>query len=494
MNSKKAPATQESINALSENLGWEIESSALILKNGVIFKEILDEKNIQDDMDRILDAFLTLNNFTLYIYIELASVLRADFRANLDVEKRYNIKWVNCAILEGYKHLYGYGSKRKKSVWMSKIKPLLEVFNNKEFQQDVRILEDSIAEFGDSNITNLEQRDLSFHYDIEPLLVYNMLIGLSEEEEVQRMIHFMDLLQKILRFASKYTTPIKMEPKALLKYAFSFSDSDIFQNSKDKIYSTMENEINYHALRLDTFIRQQCLPELIKQHFKDADGNFTNPINRVLEIQKVAIHLTYLYIDLASAMRAFISSEYTIEKQFSLKQINTIILEGYNKLYGLNEDSKDSFWTKYVYPIVLDCDDTIIEEFKSMEEEFHSLKMKIKTFDKQRQLSVHLEDGICKVYSMLHSLNPIEEFQKASELLNFLPKILNFLTKCIQDIALENQIDHEKKMAPTYEKIDNVIHILKKQPDCAQKEDLIRKLEDLKSGKLFDELMRKKRK
>lgn len=49
--------------------------------------------------------------------------------------------------------------------------------------------------------------------------------------------------------------------------------------------------------------------------------------------------------------------------------------------------------------------------------------------DEQRQLSVHYHEGIVKVYNMLHDLNPIEEFQKALQLLNILPKVLQFLHK-----------------------------------------------------------------
>ena len=133
----------------------------------------------------------------------------------------------------------------------------------------------------------------------------------------------------------------------------------------------------------------------------------------------------------------------------------------------------------------------MVGEFKLMDKELQSLKMKIKTFDKQRQLSVHLEGGVHNVYSMLHSLNPIEEIRKASELINFLPKILNFLTKCIPVIELKFQIDREKRMAPIYERIEN---LLKKAPNTPQKDDIIKMMEKIKNGVFFDEIVKKNRK
>ena len=87
---------------------------------------------------------------------------------------------------------------------MSKIKPLLEIINEQDFNQDFSVLENYIVEFGKRNITNKDKRDLSFHYDSEPLSVYQMLMELSEEDEVQRMICFMDLLQNISVFTLKY--------------------------------------------------------------------------------------------------------------------------------------------------------------------------------------------------------------------------------------------------------------------------------------------------
>lgn len=145
--------------------------------------------------EHIIEGLQTLSNFINYINLELSSVSRSNFRATLPAEKRYHIKYINCVILEAYKYLYGYGSGRKKSLWIKKIKPLTDLIDDQDFKNEYDSLELKIKQFGESNITNLESRDLSFHYDLDPTEVYKNLIELSEEVEHQRLIPFGDLLR-----------------------------------------------------------------------------------------------------------------------------------------------------------------------------------------------------------------------------------------------------------------------------------------------------------
>ncbi|MCD7899348.1 MAG: hypothetical protein LUH22_05590 [Bacteroides sp.] len=493
MNSGKIPATPETRKSLYENMGKTIEVSSPVLKKLIIIKDALNT-NSGDKEYKILEALLSLEIFNQYFNIELSSILRACFRANQPAEKRYNIKYINCVIIESYKHLYGYKKLINKSLWVSKIKPLLKIINEQDFKQDFSILENQIVEFGQRDITDKGKRDLSFHYDSEPLSVYLMLMELSEEDEAQRVMCFMDLLKSIsvftLKYIGKYKVHADVDHEDTLSYAFTLSDLDIFKNSKDVFYSTLESVINSHAERLDKFVRQQNIPVWIKQQYKEVDEELITPFRQFSELGKVAIQLTYIYLDLASALRAFLSSEYTIEKQLSLKQVNTIVYEGFNKLYGLNVNPENSFWSKYITPLISEnTDPSLCNEYEVLSEELLKLKQVIEKLEEQRQLSVHYHEGIVKVYNMLHDLNPIKEFQKALQLLNILPKVLNFCTKCLHMIDLKNQTNHEKRMASTYKTIDNIMELLGKAPNNQQKADMIKNLERIKTGEFFDEII-----
>lgn len=247
-------------------------------------------------------------------------------------------------------------------------------------------------------------------------------------------------------------------------------------------------------MRLDQFAWQQDFPAKINQHFKEIDQGLNFFISQFMQVGKSAIQLTYLYIDLASASRAFISSEYSIEKQLSLKQINTIIYEGFNKLFGLEENKQNSFWEKYIHPIVLeDNSKSTYEEFRTLTEELNLFQEEIKKCGVQRQLSVHLDKGIVEVYNMLHNLDPIKEFHKALRFLTILPKVLNFFTKCLHIVDARRKADYEEKMQPTYQKLDNLVSLLEKSPNIPQKEELIRMINKLKTGEFIDEIIKRRK-
>jgi hypothetical protein len=498
MSDKKKPATPETRQSLYENMGKTIDVFSPNLRRDIMLKKSLNKGRLSKEHE-VFDAFLSLIIYCQYTNIESASVLRACFRANLIAEKRYNIKWINCQIIEAYKHLYGYGSKKKKSLWISKIKPALETINDPELIKDMEDMESHIVAFGKNGITDKGKRDLSYHYDLEPTFVYNMLIALSEEEEVQRLIKFMDLLGKISLFTSKYIrkygipTDVNQEPST--KYSFSLFEIDIFQEKKGMIFSSSETMIENQSRRLDEFMLHQRIPDKFIQHFKDIDKESMTPLHQLIEVEKIAIQLIFLYIDIASALRAYISSEYAIERQLSLKQVNTIIYEGFNKLYKLDSSSDNSFWNMYICPLMSETsNDAVLEEFDLLNKELIELKTNIKAYSNQRQLSVHLDRGISEAYFMLQEMNPFEESVKALLLLKFLSKLLTFLTKCLHLIGDNNNAIHEKKMTPIYEKIDNTIELLRKSPMTSQKEEAIRMLESFKSGGFLEEIIRRKRK
>ena len=48
-----------------------------------------------------------------------------------------------------------------------------------------------------------KQRDLSVHYDDNPIKVYDMLLGLDIEQTYQKLIPFLDILNKMYDFTDK---------------------------------------------------------------------------------------------------------------------------------------------------------------------------------------------------------------------------------------------------------------------------------------------------
>jgi hypothetical protein len=496
MNMQEKPASEEIKIALCENMGRTICDLLPVLEAQIkVFKTL--KNNIESsasptDTKNIFYAFLSLSNYSLYMNIELYSVLRSSFKASLPFERRYNLKYINIIILEGYKHLYGYKNIIKNSLWY-KIQSLLDVIKDEELRCDYLALDEQIKQFGEDRITDKDQRDFALHYDLEPVSVYNMLMEISEENEVQRVLQFGKLLENIfsftLKYEKKYVGEVKIDLNFENEHDFSYCDIDPFRSKHTEIYSMLEKRILTYSDQLDYFIRLQKIPEILKVKFKDISEEYLIHINQIIEITKTNIQLIFLYIDLASATRAFLSSEYIIERQLSLKQINIITYEGFNKLYGINDNKKETFLEKYLQPIIsMSKDSKIISEFCQLKQELNVFEIETKKMKEKRHVSVHYYEGIENVYDMLQHFNPFIEFYRSVNFLNLLTKILNISYKCLAVIDLHQNAFFKEKTAKTTESIDQIISLLEKQPKSTQIENILQKLKDIRSG----EFIRKK--
>ncbi|MDR0437142.1 MAG: hypothetical protein LBH22_02430, partial [Bacteroidales bacterium] len=70
------------------------------------------------------------------------------------------------------------------------------------------------------------------------------------------------------------------------------------------------------------------------------------------DILSFAIHLSFIYCDLATAVRHYRSAKLNYEKRYAVKHINVIMVEGYRSIYGYSTDEKKkSFWNKSIKSI-----------------------------------------------------------------------------------------------------------------------------------------------
>lgn len=497
MDNKKIPASPESRKELYERMGKIISDFSRTLQEFILLKDDLRTKNPNEN-DEIFKAFSSLYIYVLYMNIETSSILRASFRTDILSEKRYHLKLINALILESYKHLYGYGKILKKSLWISKIQPLIKVIKEPDFKHDYEILTKTIKAFGEKNITDKRQRDFAYHYDSEPSKVFDMLMNLSEEVEAQRINNFLSLLQDLCSFIEKHMYKYKVEINSLYKirsYKYdmlSFVDIKFFGEKTESIYSDLGNSINLNTNHLNSYIRHQNLPSILKKQFKDCNSESFSHILRLLEIEKIVIQLTFLNIDLASIIRAFITSEYKIEKLLSVKRTNAVVYEGIKKIYGFNSNREDSFWTKYIIPVATN-DTDIYDEFLKLNNEFLKFELSEDFLIKNRNISDHFKVELEELYDVLFNLNPVVVFEKSIELLKLIPRIIKFLTQCLSIIDREQKKEREQTKLSMNQNIENLMSLLNNTPDTPQKKDLIQKLEDIKSGNFFDEILKRKK-
>lgn len=494
MDNEKKPATQETRKALYDKLGNTIDGFSPVLKQYLRTQRELDSKN---DTHKTYHTLLSLSIFICYFTIEMAAILRSSFRANLLAEKRYNIKYINCIISEAYKHLYGFDNPDKQTQARSKLwNALKQIDHNQQFRQDLCLLERSITKLAEDGVADKDRRNLSFHYDTNPMSVYNMLVELGEEEEFQRMIRFMGVLDEIYKFVLKWIKTYIIATDVEPDYLFSLCDVDFFKNSKEKLLAAMGSAIETHSNGLDDAAHRQGMPDRVRQLIGNANGEQIAVIDRIVELEQVSMQVQYILIDIASASRAYLTAEHTIEKQLSLKQIIVIVYEGFNKIFGLNgENAQKSFWMRVIIPIIVQIqEDQLQSEFQTLTMEMEKLRSKIKKLDTQRQLFVHYDRGIIPVYDELHNLNPLLVFMQAHDIVKFLPKVLDFFTASLHEIDRKRKADYERRMVPTYEAIDNILSLLEKQPDYPQKQEFMTLLTKVKTGEFFDDIFEKVKK
>lgn len=491
MKTKYKPASEESRKALYENMGKTFSELEVVIRYQLLFYETLKvniDKKKSTNTENLHFALMSLSVYSQFINIELLAVLRSCFRATCLFERRYNLKFVNIIMLEGYKHLYGYKNNRRKSLWY-KFKPLLNVIDDDEFKKDYLALNNKIKEFGEKNVTNKDQRDFAIHYDDEPLAVYKMLIDLSEEEEVLRVFKFWDLLAEVSSFTLKYQNKYKVDviiksniyPKTPLPSVFY----NLFENKKMEFYISLEKHIENQSDKLNYFVKLQEFPVFLRNNFNDIGDDYLFYIDKLIEVIKVSIQLLYLYIDLASATRAFIISENVLEKQIAMKQMNIITYEGFNKLYGVKEEKELTFFKLYLHPIIDMVDDEVIViKLSQLEKDLNSYEIELKSKENQRHMSVHYDNGVDQIYNMLQDFNPLIEFNHTKKLLDLLPRIFDCSSDCAIILSLKQKDLIDKKNAKTNESIDEIVRLLERSQASGNLR-LIKLLKDLKSGEYF---------
>jgi hypothetical protein len=167
----------------------------------------------------ILKTQLALCFINLDLCAAYRQYLSTDTSTNY--EKRQAITKINIVMSEGYKKIYGFKEQQKqKSFWISQIKTTVVLLGIGDTEFDR--IEGILSDFEFDKIINQDMRNLSIHYDEDPLKVYNMLSSLSAEEVIDRCINFLVILAEVFRFVSKLTDEL-IPQNRLLYSAFHIS-------------------------------------------------------------------------------------------------------------------------------------------------------------------------------------------------------------------------------------------------------------------------------
>lgn len=150
-----------------------------------------------------------------YINLDLMAAYRQYFSTDTSThyEDRQAMTKINVVMSEAYKKIYGFGDQQQKSFWISKIKQVVNFVGISE--DEYRRIEDELKSIGSDNVLNKDMRDLSVHYDSDPMKVYNMLSSISAEEVIGRCGKFMNVLKDVTGYVTFLLDLIEKELKVV---------------------------------------------------------------------------------------------------------------------------------------------------------------------------------------------------------------------------------------------------------------------------------------
>jgi hypothetical protein len=323
---------------------------------------------------------------------------------------------------------------------------------------------------------------LSIHYDPDPIKVYNLLSQISEEFETRRASGFLKILDDITLFTGtyirKYQIPIFCSTN---DYGIDMWERiNYFPDTNNKLFNELDERLVNFAGQLEIVVSHCEMPEVVQEKLQ-IDKTFVEKLQPLVLSVFPGIHISFIYLDLACALRAYLSSEYYFEKQLNLRRINIIVFEGFKHLYGYSEDDHiKSFWHRNISSTLNDSkNQDLIDSLNEIEHELKGLASDNGINNKQlRECSVHYrykeKDNIVELFYALVKSNPLIEINKSLKLIKLLPKLLKINIESTNFVYNLEQERIKSSNNETLAQIDYIISMIDQtQVDYGQKQEMI---------------------
>jgi len=494
------PASEESIRTLYINIGhnFPIYTSSLCSFVDIydrlekINENKINKKHINEL--RLWKELIKLNIASMIISLDLLTFLRANFKSASTTEKRCNLKYINVITIEGYKYFFGLKKDDKTNAIQLNISNIKTFLNDENLNIKINNILIHAEEFKNkyAQSIHIDSRNFSVHYDNKPIRVYDNIVQLDENIEVQKVSAFLAILEPLSSLTSEFIAnnieSLKKLLKSLTPYDLSIKEIiNSFRDKDNKLATKLNSQITEFGKCLDSIVTSCNMPQSIANKLMVGE-NFAKAFNPIIESTYLGIHLHFIYLDLACAIKAYLNSDFYLEKQMNLRRIRVVLYEGFKKIYGFkNNQESNSFWRKYIYNILQSStDSTIISKLTATEKELIKLSeyQDLKD-DQKREYSIHYrykeKDNIIPIFNQLINANPILEMDKALRMIRLLPTILELNTSSLQVVY---NIESDKIKSENYKtatKIDNLISMINSSCTNDQiKQDLIDSINKLK--------------
>lgn len=214
--------TEETKNELQYNIERRLTELTSDIDNLMRLHSTLDacrKYNNDKDFDDYFKNLQNLLNFRLIVGIinlDLCAAVLIFLKGKFQYEAIYSSRQIIVIICEGYKKLYNFKSNeanRNNSFWVKEVGNIIKQILP-EYQSQYDLLTQKLDEYLNINFDILKtQRDLSIHYDKEPIKVYEMLSNLDVEETFKKLIPFLSILNDMFSFNIEITKGFEKKTK-----------------------------------------------------------------------------------------------------------------------------------------------------------------------------------------------------------------------------------------------------------------------------------------
>lgn len=206
---------QSTHTKLSETVS-DIEQMNRLIKKYEVIYEKFSKFGIYSDYLLSLIEILKYRLFLGFLMSDICSSLNVYNNAKTLYEEKFAVRNFIVIVSEGFKKIYNFTKvnnqgdlilkHRNNSFWIKNIKPI--VYNE---IQDLKPVFDDITkqldEFLNFNFDEIKiNRDLSIHYDKNPILIYDMMINLDLETEKDLVLKFMDIINSMYNFTENLSS------------------------------------------------------------------------------------------------------------------------------------------------------------------------------------------------------------------------------------------------------------------------------------------------
>ena len=405
-----------------------------------------------------------------FILVDLQTIIRACFVTEKAYEKRYHLKNLYAGMLEGYKLLYGFGSLRRRTVW-SRIGEELNRLDqdNPDIAsafEPLKLKYDEISQqllAIEATNTDRDDRNLTYHYDDDLLLVYRLTLKTDSEEKASlKYIEFVKILGAMLQLGNQIELTEAVLGHTLPQVNAHHDDMALTAvkivaetlGKHPQLPEVLSVAVDEGAAQLDSFAKYKKDVVTVEKRVGETTNNeFEIPefdvIKALLDIQML---VSFMMADMAAILRGFVGAGSKAEYPLILRRMTISRVSTLSHLIGYGNDEADSMWRGII--------SVIPNDNHELQEEAEKIELILRGIRKsddcdRRALYVHLIDNkasVSNVPSIVHKMEDItilSELQDSQEIIKICGRISQFVAKLmtvLSEDAKKSRIKSEQKL------------------------------------------------